>query len=743
MDSKVKDITEISININNVNEKGTACVSGSCAKNDGTLSSSVQLSSTSFSCSDEVTTSLTTPPDGGWGWMVVFASCMISLIADGVSLSFGILFVDLGQYFGESKAKTSWVGSIFLSMPLLAGPIASYLSDRYGCRKVCIIGALLSAAGFILSVFANSIEVLLLTFSLSGLGLALCYVTSIVIVAYYFEKRRSLATGLSACGTGIGTFGFPPLTIYLLEQYAWRGTLLILSGFFLNIIVFGALMRDLEFPSKSCSSIDKNLGSGSENLLEDSERLCSSLVQLPTYLECDSLPEEVMSELSTREGGYLSSLLEQHPYLLNSIITSNEKDSMPAVKDFAPECAALVQNSKKKIKSRQQKCNVQKSCPSQIQKDLSCSMKLDAAYLCNMRFQRGSITYRGAMLNIRRYRVRASSCPDIYKNSMVTISEEKTCLFFQDLKELLLDMFDLSIFKNIQYTIFCISNFILYACVDVPYVYLPDHAVHLGYDLDTACFLISVLGVLNTFGLIIVGYIGDKPWVDSSLLYSLFIAISGLMLALIPVVHQYYGLASLVGIYGFTISANYTLVPVIIVNLISLECFAGAYGLLLLVQGIASLIGPPLAGMLFDMTGNYDVTFFCTGICIFISGAMVVPVAKTLLCKKASLSTASSKESVKHNSHAGKVCFEETAKFMEGNAPKKPSSSEILPYALTVENPSGSYNNTAENNENPINASGQCVVCNNDAEITESSKLVRQSKHNKCSIYENPFPDED
>lgn len=51
--------------------------------------------------------------------------------------------------------------------------------------------------------------------------------------------------------------------------------------------------------------------------------------------------------------------------------------------------------------------------------------RLDAAYLRNLKVQRGSITYRGAMLNIHRYRLKASSCPDIFRNSMVTITEEK------------------------------------------------------------------------------------------------------------------------------------------------------------------------------------------------------------------------------------------------------------------------------------------------------------------------------
>jgi MFS transporter, MCT family, solute carrier family 16 (monocarboxylic acid transporters), member 9 len=39
---------------------------------------------------------------------------------------------------------------------------------------------------------------------LLGFGLSLCYVAAIIIVAYYFDRKRSFATGVSVCGSGVG-----------------------------------------------------------------------------------------------------------------------------------------------------------------------------------------------------------------------------------------------------------------------------------------------------------------------------------------------------------------------------------------------------------------------------------------------------------------------------------------------------------------------------------------------------------
>lgn len=67
-------------------------------------------------------------PDGGWGWLVVMASFLINMISDGVGYTFGLLYVEFLNEFGASKSATSWIGSLFMSIPLIAGKFLFWLS---------------------------------------------------------------------------------------------------------------------------------------------------------------------------------------------------------------------------------------------------------------------------------------------------------------------------------------------------------------------------------------------------------------------------------------------------------------------------------------------------------------------------------------------------------------------------------------------------------------------------------------
>lgn len=131
------------------------------------------------------------PPDGGYGWVIVFASFMCNMIVDGIAYTFGIFLEEFVNYYGEPKGKTAWVGSLLAGMYLSAGPVVSALTNKYGCRAVCIAGSVISTAAFVLSTVCPTVNTLMLVYGFfGGLGFGLIYLPAVVCVGYYFETKR-------------------------------------------------------------------------------------------------------------------------------------------------------------------------------------------------------------------------------------------------------------------------------------------------------------------------------------------------------------------------------------------------------------------------------------------------------------------------------------------------------------------------------------------------------------------------
>ncbi|XP_069941064.1 monocarboxylate transporter 9-like [Cherax quadricarinatus] len=145
-----------------------------------------------------------------------------------------------------------------------------------------------------------------------------------------------------------------------------------------------------------------------------------------------------------------------------------------------------------------------------------------------------------------------------------------------------------------SYLIFAISNFVLYVFYDTVYMYLTDYALGVGVSADDSANLISVIGILNCLGTVLMGYVGDRTWSSPVILYNVSMVICGLSIISMPFITNYWLLAMTSGVFGLFISANYALTSVILVELVSLEAFSKTYGMLLLIQGVANLIGPPL-----------------------------------------------------------------------------------------------------------------------------------------------------
>ncbi|XP_004845964.1 monocarboxylate transporter 3 [Heterocephalus glaber] len=184
------------------------------------------------------------PPDGGWGWVVLAACFVVTGFAYGFPKAVSVFFRSLMRDFGAGYSDTAWVSSIMLAMLYGTGPVSSILVTRFGCRPVMLAGGLLAAAGMILASFARRLLELYLTAGvLTGLGLALNFQPSLIMLGLYFERRRPLANGLAAAGSPVFLCALSPLGQVLLERFGWRGGFLLFGGLLLHCCACGAVMR--------------------------------------------------------------------------------------------------------------------------------------------------------------------------------------------------------------------------------------------------------------------------------------------------------------------------------------------------------------------------------------------------------------------------------------------------------------------------------------------------------------------
>lgn len=185
--------------------------------------------------------------DTGWAWVVLFASFMTYCLMGAALYAVGIIHSTLLERYEASVSQTAWAGALHTALISVAGPISSYISDKYSCRVAIVSSGLMYTVGYGLTAFAPNIFVAIVTCGIiSGTAGGLAFTANMVVVGYYFKKRRNLALGLANSGSGLGLFCLAPLMQWLKENYGSFGFFILLSGIYFHLTAFGMLC----FPSK-------------------------------------------------------------------------------------------------------------------------------------------------------------------------------------------------------------------------------------------------------------------------------------------------------------------------------------------------------------------------------------------------------------------------------------------------------------------------------------------------------------
>ncbi|KAL7735813.1 hypothetical protein ACLKA6_017817 [Drosophila palustris] len=166
------------------------------------------------------------PPDGGYGWVVLFLSFLAQLIVDGIVFSIGILLPYISADFNVTSAQVVLVGSVQIGCYFMGGAFSSALINSYGFRPVALVGVVISAASILIASFSPNVLIMIIFYSIvGGPGLSMIWVSSQLIIGYYFERYRPIASGFSCSGAGAGIFLFSITNSVLVPSIGWRNTI--------------------------------------------------------------------------------------------------------------------------------------------------------------------------------------------------------------------------------------------------------------------------------------------------------------------------------------------------------------------------------------------------------------------------------------------------------------------------------------------------------------------------------------
>jgi MFS family permease len=175
-----------------------------------------------------------------YGWFVVAGTFAVTFVGFGCAYSFSAFLISLQHDFAASRGSVSLVfslaGFFYFGLGVVTGPLA----DRWGARRLAVIGMILIGVGLGVASVARSLVEVYAAYGLGvGLGVGCSYVPAVGAVQRWFVRRRGFASGLAVSGIGVGTLVVPPLAAFMIETLGWRETYLVLGAF---AVVIGAGM---------------------------------------------------------------------------------------------------------------------------------------------------------------------------------------------------------------------------------------------------------------------------------------------------------------------------------------------------------------------------------------------------------------------------------------------------------------------------------------------------------------------
>ena len=190
---------------------------------------------------------------------VLVVGCIIILVSFAVRASFGVFQIPIAEEFGWLRSEFSLAIAIQNLAWGIGQPIFGAIAEKIGDRKAIILGAILYAAGLVLSSFAvtpgaHQFYEILVGFGIAGTGFG---VILAVVGRASSDENRSMTLGIATAAGSAGQVFGAPLAERMLTFLTWQSTFLLFAVAILSTLLLLPAMRA---PAVSRAELEESMG---------------------------------------------------------------------------------------------------------------------------------------------------------------------------------------------------------------------------------------------------------------------------------------------------------------------------------------------------------------------------------------------------------------------------------------------------------------------------------------------------
>lgn len=182
-----------------------------------------------------------------YGWIVAVVTFFTLMISSGIRNAPGVIIKPLEGEFGWDRASISFAVAVSLFAYGFGAPLGGTLIDRFGPRKIMLVGLAVNFAGLLPLVTLTELWQLHLFWGLIvGIGTGMiASVLGATVALRWFNKYRGVVLGVMGAAAATAQLVFVPALIALTTDSGWRAAitmLTVVSGLMLLPVLF--FMRD-------------------------------------------------------------------------------------------------------------------------------------------------------------------------------------------------------------------------------------------------------------------------------------------------------------------------------------------------------------------------------------------------------------------------------------------------------------------------------------------------------------------